>query len=280
MEFVKKNIKWIALGGCLFAIIALFLPFATVSAEIFGQKFSESVNYVEGDGAIVFAAIVVAGVLIFLKKDLFSLIPLGIGAAITVYSAVNVGKEFEEISVLYGDLMKVGFGIGFYLLLVGLVIAAAAMAYSHFVVNKNGGATIAQPMVNQMYGQQYYNQSVQPGYNQTVQPNYGMNYNSNVQPTQMGNNLNSVDNNIFNQAPVAQTGYATTVQTAAEPVVNNQVQPVVNNQSQMVQPIINNVQTSEPVQNFATPAATTCPQCRATLNSGMSFCTQCGSKIN
>jgi len=264
MEFVKKNIKWISLGGCVLAIISLFLPFATVSAEIFGTSISESVTYIEGDGAIVFAAIIVAGVLIFLKKDLFSLIPLGIGTAISIYSAINVGKAFGDVSSLYGDLIKVGFGIGFYLLLVGLVVAAGAMAYSQFVLNKNGGAVSVQPygqnvqqMPNQGYQSYNYNQPVEP----QVQPSYGQPFvgtpvNEVQQP--IGMPTSTVDTNIFNQAPVAQTT------------------PVMNNSVSAEQPVMNNV----PVQDFSSPATITCPQCRATLNSGMQFCNQCGSKLN
>ena len=260
MEFVKKNIKWIALGGCVLAIISLFLPFATVSAEIFGTSISESVTYIEGDGAIVFAAIVVAGVLIFLKKDLFALIPIGIGTAISIYSAINVGKAFGDVSSLYGDLIKVGFGIGFYLLLVGLVVAAGAMAYSQFVLNKNGAA-----ISSQTYGQnvqQMPNQGYQPyNYNQPVQPSYGQPFvNSPVNEVQqpMGMPTSTVDTNIFNQAPVAQST------------------PVMNNSVPVEQPVMNSV----PVQDFSSPAVITCPQCRATLNSGMQFCNQCGSKLN
>ena len=116
MEFIKKNRKWITLGGLAFAIIACFFPFAKVS--VFG--YSQTINYVDGgrDGIIVIIATIVAGILVFLKKEKFSVIPSGIAALVTIYDIINVtkvagGSSFGGVSI----------SIGAILVLVGLIVA-------------------------------------------------------------------------------------------------------------------------------------------------------------
>lgn len=116
MEFIKKNRMWITLGGLALAIIACFMPFA--KASVFG--YSQTINYVDGgrDGIIVIIAAAVAGVLVFLKKEKFSVIPSGIGAIVTIYDIINVtkvagGSSFGGVSI----------SIGAILILVGLIVA-------------------------------------------------------------------------------------------------------------------------------------------------------------
>ena len=116
MEFIKKNRMWIALGGLALAIIACFLPFAKVS--VFG--YSQTINYIDGgrDGIIVIIAAAVAGLLVFLKKEKFSVIASGIGAIVTIYDIINVAKVAGGSS--FGG---VSISIGAILILVGLVVA-------------------------------------------------------------------------------------------------------------------------------------------------------------
>lgn len=116
MEFIKKNRMWITLGGLALAIIACFLPFAKVS--VFG--YSQTINYIDGgrDGIIVIIAAAVAGVLVFLKKEKFSVIASGIGAIVTIYDIINVAKVAGGSS--FGG---VSISIGAILILVGLVVA-------------------------------------------------------------------------------------------------------------------------------------------------------------
>lgn len=116
MEFIKKNRMWITLGGLALAIIACFLPFAKVS--VFG--YSQTINYIDGgrDGIIVIIAAAVAGVLVFLKKEKFSVIPSGIGAIVTIYDIINVakvagGSSFGGVSISFGAI----------LILIGLIVA-------------------------------------------------------------------------------------------------------------------------------------------------------------
>ena len=116
MDFIKKNRMWITLGGLALVIIACFMPFAKVS--VFG--ISQSINYVDGgrDGIIVIIAAIVAGVLVFLKKEKFSIIPSGIAALVTVYDIINVSKVSGGTS-----LAGVSVSIGAILILVGLIVA-------------------------------------------------------------------------------------------------------------------------------------------------------------
>ena len=116
MDFIKKNRMWITLGGLALAIIACFMPFAKVS--IFG--YSQSINYIDGgrDGIIVIIAAIAAGVLVFLKKEKFSLIPSGIAALVTIYDIINVAKVAGGSS-----LGGVSISIGAILILVGIIVA-------------------------------------------------------------------------------------------------------------------------------------------------------------
>ncbi len=116
MDFIKKNRMWITLGGLALVIIACFMPFAKVS--VFG--YSQSINYIDGgrDGIIVIIAAIVAGVLVFLKKEKFSVIPSGIAALVTIYDIINVSKVSGGTS-----LAGVSVSIGAILILVGLIVA-------------------------------------------------------------------------------------------------------------------------------------------------------------
>lgn len=116
MDFIKKNRMWITLGGLALALIACFMPFAKVS--VFG--YSQTINYIDGgrDGIIVIIASIVAGVLVFLKKEKFSVIPSGIAAIVTIYDIINVakvagGSSFGGVSISFGAI----------LVLVGIIVA-------------------------------------------------------------------------------------------------------------------------------------------------------------
>ena len=107
MEFLKNNSKWLGLGGCLLTIIGCFLPYASVLGM--SIKFAS-----EGkDGNIVVVLLIVSAVLILLNKGKWSLIPSIIGLFISIYDGINV----SNISTL------VQLEIGFYVILIGLIIA-------------------------------------------------------------------------------------------------------------------------------------------------------------
>lgn len=112
MDFIKKNRMWITLGGLALALIGCFLPFA--KASVLG--FSQSVKYTDGDGILVIIAVIVSAVLVFLKKEKFSLIPSGIAAIITIYDMINT-------SHVASGLASVSLGIGAFVIIIGLIVA-------------------------------------------------------------------------------------------------------------------------------------------------------------
>ena len=119
MEFVKQNLKYIGIAGCVLAIIGCLLPFATVSA----LSISQSISYIQGtDGKIFLIVFVISAVLLFLNKEKFSLIATAIGAGIFAYGVINVNNS---VAGGLGSLVKFSYGVGFYLTLIGIVIALA-----------------------------------------------------------------------------------------------------------------------------------------------------------
>ena len=66
MEKLAKYRVFIGIGGCLLAIIGCFLPWASVLGI--------SVNFIDGDGKILLVCAIVSAILIYFKKDKFSLI--------------------------------------------------------------------------------------------------------------------------------------------------------------------------------------------------------------
>ena len=114
MDFIKKNCMWITIAGCALVLIGCFLPFAKVTV----LGFSQAVNYIDGDGVIVLIAIIVSAVLVFLKKEKISLISTGIATIVTLYDAINVSHVTGSSS-----LGGVSLGIGFWIILIGLIIA-------------------------------------------------------------------------------------------------------------------------------------------------------------
>ena len=115
LDFVKQNRKWIGIAGCALVIIGCFLPFA--KASVFG--FSTSASLMDGgDGWFLLIAAAVAGVLIYLNKYKYSLVPSAIGVIINIYEISHVTSEGMGI-------VKVAFAA--YLIFIGLALAIASV---------------------------------------------------------------------------------------------------------------------------------------------------------
>ena len=143
MEFIKKNLKWIALGACVLAALSVFLPFASVSATVFGITASESITFIEGDGIILIVLVVIAAALLFLnnkKAKIASIALLAAGIVMTIYDAINASSAVADVAF---GVAKVSLSIGFYLAIVGSVLAIAAIVYDTFFLNKAVVAGIA-----------------------------------------------------------------------------------------------------------------------------------------
>lgn len=148
MEFIKKNIKYIGIAGCLIAIISTFLPFAKVTVSLFGFSSSQSVKFISGDGKFVLILSLIAGLFLLGKKLNFSLqiskfnvnslykfwwgplVLVAISLIITIVDASNIGNASSTAGIVAGA--TVSLGIGFYLNLLGLIVTAAAILYEKF----------------------------------------------------------------------------------------------------------------------------------------------------
>lgn len=132
MEKLTKT-KLLGIVGAIVTIIGVFLPFATVSANILGYKASESVSFIEGDGIFVLILSIVALLMLFsnmlankvaffgkLSKPKLVLIPTVLSIIVLVYDMINAGEVVGEL----GGLVKVSYGIGTWVMWIGLIATA------------------------------------------------------------------------------------------------------------------------------------------------------------
>ena len=162
LKKVKENKKYVGVGGCVLALIGLFLPFATVSATMI-IKYSQSVKFIDGDdGKLVLLALVAAGVLFFIDKikEKFTLIPLGIALAITIYDGLNIASKTKDL----GSYVKASLGIGFYITLLGILVAGATLFLDKILKDDKTATAAPQPAP-----QQPISEPVQPVINEPVQ---------------------------------------------------------------------------------------------------------------
>lgn len=118
MDFIKKNKLYIGLAGCALMLIAVFLPFATV--KFFGLE--QSVSFVEGwEGKFILALSVVSGLLLWFKKEKYSLISTGIILLLDIYAMINLKSQLKGFSSL------AHLGIGPWFILIGVVAAAGVV---------------------------------------------------------------------------------------------------------------------------------------------------------
>ncbi len=244
MEFVKKNIKYIGLAGCIIVALANFLPFVTVSVSLFGISQSSSIKFIDGDGVFVIVLAIIAGAMLFGKtlKNLRigginlekllgfwwgPLVPLGIAAAITAYDAINV----SDVAGSYGSYATISFGIGFYLILLGLIVAIASVLYEKFVMKVDNTVASASSVVP----------ASTTTYADSVVPASTTTYAAPVQPVVM-------------EAPVVEP---------VQPVVAT---PVMEPAAPVQQPVVG-------------PAVVSCPGCGSQVPSTSKFCTTCGKQL-
>ena len=126
MEIFKKYGKIIGIGAMILAIVGLFLPIAKVSSSVL----TLSVNFIDGDGIIVLIAMIISIVLFLLNKIIPTLVLTIISLGITLYDSINASRLFNTTS----PLVDVGFGIGFYITLIGLLISLVVIIYA--LINK------------------------------------------------------------------------------------------------------------------------------------------------
>lgn len=137
-RIVKGNIDFIGCIAAIVAFIALFLPYVTVSANIFGMKEKQSLNFFSGTTTnAVFITIVI---LCFLATAVFGLKRIAMSAgyatlAFVLITSINLAGDIAEVKDEYsylGSIVKVYPGAGFYI----LTIASLVMAFSWLIKSK------------------------------------------------------------------------------------------------------------------------------------------------
>ncbi len=193
IKFTKEKI--IAIAGVALVLIGEFLPFITASA--YGVK--ASTNFISGTDGILVLVAVIAGLATFLfgkgKKLAFNTpsSAVGFSIAITMYDAFLGGGQSRKNLIALGG--KVTLNIGFYLVIVGLVLFLLGIflesknSKSTMTGNNNGysyaggnGVTYQNDQSNQ-YSMPNQNAYAQPTYSaptQSAQPTYS----APTQPTQ------------------------------------------------------------------------------------------------
>ncbi len=126
MDKIKKYCNYIGIVGCLLLLLGNFFTFVTVKASVLGISQSEAVKFVDGDGAFVIVAAIVAAVFIFMKKGKWNYAPAIISAAVAIYDVADA----KDVASSVGSLAKVdiSYGIGFFMIMLG-AIAVAAYAF-------------------------------------------------------------------------------------------------------------------------------------------------------
>ena len=120
------NYKNIGLAGAGIAIIGTFLPFLNITNPVTGVTMA-SIQLISGDGMFVLLLMAISGVLIFLNKYLFSVIPTILSFAVVLYAWSNVNALGAP---------AISFGSGFFLSMLGLILAVVSGLHS-FIPTKD-----------------------------------------------------------------------------------------------------------------------------------------------
>ena len=134
---VLKEKKYLGMAGAILVIIGLFLPFITVSVSFLGVSNSQSTSWIGTgglDAILVLILSVVALLIIFsdkladkvaffgkLKNQKLTLIPTVLSALLLILSITQASSAMGIV----GSLGSTSFGIGFWLIIVGLVACVA-----------------------------------------------------------------------------------------------------------------------------------------------------------
>lgn len=128
MDFIKKNKNYIIWAGCILMAVACFLTFFKMSG--FGQSEGIKFNELTKDGNkmdlisgyFVLVAAVVTAVLVYLKKEVFSLISTGIALFITFYDYFKISGD-SSMKTVKAFGVKTSY-VAPWIVLIGVVLAA------------------------------------------------------------------------------------------------------------------------------------------------------------
>ena len=145
MEILKQK-RYLGMVGAILVIVGLFLPFITVSVSFLGVSNSQSTSWIATggfDAILVLLLSVVTLLMIFSDKladkvaffgkfsnQKLTLVPTVISALLLIFSVTQASSAMGIV----GSLGSVSFGIGFWLIIVGLV---ACVAYPFIYKGEN-----------------------------------------------------------------------------------------------------------------------------------------------
>ena len=140
IKFATDKVSLIGYAGAVLSIVSCFLPFAVAK----GWGMESSANFISSngellDGVFVLIALIVFAVLVGLKKNKISLIPYAIAIIVYIMDITDFGDV--------GFGVKVGPGIGCYLIAIGFVIIGVHY-FLYFKGNK-ANPVGGQPAFNQ-----------------------------------------------------------------------------------------------------------------------------------
>ena len=120
---LNSNMKKIALIALIVANVGLFLPFVTANVWFV----SVSKNFIDGDGVIVLVLSIIAAILLFTKKNIFPLLLNIASLVVTIIDMVNANDIISGSE--YGNYIKVEYGMGCWLLLIGLIVSIICLLF-------------------------------------------------------------------------------------------------------------------------------------------------------
>ncbi len=128
LEFIKKNRTYIMYAGCAIMAIAVFLTFFKITSlgQTSSVKFKDLTDHGNEfkviTGYLVLVAAIISAVLIYLKKEMYSLISTGAAFVITFYDYFKVkdNSAFKLINALGGKTTY----IAPWIVLLGALVAA------------------------------------------------------------------------------------------------------------------------------------------------------------
>lgn len=130
--------------AAVIAIIATFLPYATVSV---GGFFSQTVSFIKGDGWIVIVLAVAAAVLAVIRQALAAFVVAVLHFLLWLFETINAGRAVGE-AASYSSLVqvKMSYGVGYWLWVVTvfvILIATGVEFYNMMQLKKEQGPQAA-----------------------------------------------------------------------------------------------------------------------------------------
>lgn len=126
----RKSFNWILLVASLIVIAATFLPWTTSGGGILGAVSKESL-FNKGGGFLFVILAALNLLFALLRKRLPTYIITG---AILILAGVQISASVSEFPYWFGS----AFGLGFYILLIGLVLSIASHPIAISIDKKRG----------------------------------------------------------------------------------------------------------------------------------------------